>query len=488
MAWIPSGPRGGHRRSAAAAVVLAVCLSASLTAPAEAAFDPSRMRAEALEPGWPGYPRLAAADLDGDGDVELLGFEEEYLGLFYALDWAAGEGELRVLYGAEPQHRPINFALGDVDLDGALEVVAINNDLTIHAAADGRLVDGWTATDATWGVAVADVEPQPGAELVIYRFEEIAVHEAASASPLWTMPVARGAWRMAVGQLDADPAVELAVAAPDEVVVYDLAARSQQGTWPTTGRGTWLAVADLDGGAVDELLVRDDDGVSAVDVDAGRLLWLHAGAPGPAASGDVDADGTSEAVLEGPTGELDILDGPSGAPERSLPLLWSPDDLILGDFDGDCEPEVALAGRRHGLLVADLGTGASEWQRPYAWRAEVNRSLAQGFDAGDVDRDGDTELVHVAEVDDGSARGGLVRYIDRQRGVEVRRPDLVAGPPDEYALTLAQLDADPQLEYVLASGAPGAWDVVAFDGVDHAEQWRVPLTVDQVIVLTSADL
>ncbi len=112
----------------------------------------------------------AIGDLDGDGALEVVGGDQH--GVVHAVDAASGVERWRGSAGAERRAMQIRNtpALHDIDADGVLDVILIGADLALHALSgrDGRnLARAEIQTVPESGVISRDVTPDaPGPELL----------------------------------------------------------------------------------------------------------------------------------------------------------------------------------------------------------------------------------------------------------------------------------------------------------------------------------
>ena len=82
----------------------------------------------------------------------------------------------------------------------------------------------------------------------------------------------------------------------------------------------------------------------------------------------------------------------------------------------------------------------------------------------------------------------FIREPHRLEGAYVSEPELTYGTSPTRGVAAAQLDGDPQLEYVVQEGRTPDFRLSAFDGMDHERQWEsIPLE-DDVSAIATGDL
>ncbi len=287
-------------------------------------------------------PRIAAGDMDGDGDEDLfVATASEVTDLFYLNDgngrFADGTREA----GIQGPGCTTTVALGDHDGDGDLDIFAARyKGSSLHRnLGGGRFEDAGPAA----GLAVGGF--LPGAALF--------------------------------GDADQDGDLDIFVAARDgrdRLYVNlgtgrfeDRAGTAGLGTRPARAHGAFLSDLDGDG---------DTDIFVAVE-GAGNRLFLNdrplrfrevalekgasdAGAASAACSADLDGDGLPEIVLaRGPSAPSLLLRNRGGGDLRSeeLPGATAASTCLAGDFDLDGRRDVFLAGRDGGGARILLGDG-----------------------------------------------------------------------------------------------------------------------------------
>lgn len=290
-------------------------------------------------PGWPlslsgnNVEGVTAADLDGDGRLEIIATERAYpIGRVHVLriDATAVAGWPLTL-----DHVPaLTTAVGDVDADGSPDVVAASYTSLYVASAQGVVKPGWP----------------------------ININAAYGANFSYQSP--------ALGDLDGDGRLEIVIGTHQGgsgcyVFRHD---GTQQSGWPKSFAGTWSycppTLADLDGdGFLDVLAGRAGGTATSAALYAwdrsGQLMpgfpyATTGGAESPITVANIDLDpeleiffGTS--VMASNQGYLHCIDG-LGAVEPGFPLRTDGftylNGATIGDVDGDGVLEIAALANR----------------------------------------------------------------------------------------------------------------------------------------------
>jgi uncharacterized repeat protein (TIGR01451 family) len=463
------------------------------------------------ETGW--YSSPAVADLDGDGNAEVIGASYSLVvldGRTGALRWRAKSGHDRDEPDAENVGRTWpGVAVADLDGNGDLEIVTAHSGgvLSVYSH-QGYFEPGWPQ------------QPAPGSELR----------------------------SMGLADLEGDGDLEVLAAATrsqDQWFAYEHTGVPRAGSWPqhnpdsdTNGytAGCYnqnLAAGDLDGDGRAEIVGPNDTHYLAAFEDDGRQVrasstygmnddgsakvWSRVGVhvdqavdlrgyancgqehrPNFANSAplvvDVNYDGTAEAVVVGnvyncgadPYASLYeipyILKGDRSrwkagpydwtalpAPQASSGPLsedWNRIESSLpnpaaADLDADGSLEIlypSYDGRLHAYWLDKTERGA--W--PYSvYRAgEGFFRFASEPAVADLDGDGLAEVIFISWTEKNSGRTGYLHILSHLGTslAEVSLPPVPAGQTWEGALaapTLADIDGDPDLEVVVNTAHNG---------------------------------
>src|SRR5690606_1719922 len=347
---------------------------------------------------------VAAADFDGDGDLDVVVSNTEYAAPGGGTDGMSGfvvlfnDGD--GVYGP-PTHYTVSnkgcwdVAVGDFDEDGDVDVIVPVADTFWEAGNTVVLFlnDGGGAfpTSRTFtvgglaptGITVADFDGDGHLDVatVSYQFPEmdgrVSVLKGTGAgqfAPHVTYTVDARPFKLAAGDLDGD-------GRPDLVVAHD-----------------WQGVS---------VLLNSGTGSFAAPVVYDQFFPMQGGMNyGAVTLGDSDGDGDLDVFYSntrshpvGGTPRLVHLRNDGGALTRLADIMLTayasgPADLVTADFDGDGWTDVAGASFDSGAstdgLRVVLNDGAGGFEPAQAFPAgQANYALA----AGDVDGDGDLDLL-----------------------------------------------------------------------------------------------
>jgi hypothetical protein len=362
----------------------------------------------------------------------------------------------------------------DVNSDGTADVIVglANGRIYIY---DGLTLEEsyrFSAAATLTALAAGDLDGDGKPEIVTSDGIGIFVYSAETGEMSWSIS-AGGGNSLAIGNLDADPALEIvATANGGRGYVVDASSRTVEWEY-VTGFGAQVALGDLDGDGMQEIVgaaawykitVFDADRRTPVweiptDLDIGALLVA-----------DTDGDGVPEILYgDGQWGEIHAV----GAETRTE--RWSVSNpehgvsgLALGDADGDGEDEVlwgaggTSTGEDH-LFIADPSIGAIEWQNVH-----LDGPLSP-VAVGDVDDDGEDEIVMVSFKSNSGYDEGVVHIFDaRSHALEYREPLGIMDWMGVRSVAIGDVDGDGVTEYVVTTGNLYTGVIRVYDGTTHA--------------------
>lgn len=430
---------------------------------------------------------LEIADLDGDGKMDIisgasiLGFEDNTV--WYVMEYDAGFYVHQWI--SLPYEMPIErIAVGQMDSDAALEVLV---------AVDGKLLmyDGITfqveleisiPTFLVQDMTTANLDEDPAIEAVICDITDTYVYDLATATSQLVVSNT-GCGSIEVGETDGTPGLEIVVAAgSSNGWVLDAITGAVDSHYSSPGFGVHMAVADIDGDGLDEIVGLLGHEILAWNDDTGLIAWEVADSDLAAVTiGDIDGDDDLEVIYgHRQHGDLRVLNGADGSEQ------WVMDNpshgmtnIAVGDVDGDEVTEIIYGSGYSStgpdfLYVVDSTTESIEWQNE-----DINGPY-YGLDYGDVDADGEIELVFTSAYSNGHLRDGSYYVHDANtKALEFMNPDATdTNVHGIWGIELANIDLDPALEIFFPSGEfhPSNRGVMfCYDGVTHAIEWQQAL-------------
>jgi hypothetical protein len=215
-----------------------------------------------------------------------------------------------------------------------------------------------------------------------------------------------------------------------------------------------VELADFDGDGRLDIATREPSRVTLLFQDAGS--WSQTVVPGVGtgeegmASGDIDLDGDVDLVLQGVWASA-----PGGAAARDG-AAWPVHDIgamdpaftaVVADLDGDGRPEVVSASSEH---IADVVVWSAPAEGPASgpWvRRAVLPSVEQAhtLQAGDVDGDGDVDLV-VAQMHTSADK--LIMWVENLDGAFNGTRTSVIGSGGIHNGVLADIGHDGDLDLI----------------------------------------
>ena len=389
------------------------------------------VRFDRWKPGWPidiGEPigRIAprVVDLDGDGRREIVVAARS--GSVYA--WHADGSPVVITppgdgsFASVPGGISMTPAVADLDGDGDNEIIVASDAGSLYVwhhsdgAGDGLRARGFpVAIDgpATGGPIAADLDGAPGLEIAVAsRGGDLSILDSGGRhvdySPYAFGHLTLNDVTLAAGDFDGDGFDEIVMSTTNRgwIVVLN-ADGSEVSGWPVTvdswaGETVGLLVGDLDRApdGAPEVVGAASNGEVRVWNGRGGLLrgWPLTPGGGIAARGalgDLEGDGHLEIVL--PVGAREVVGLRwNGTRAENWPLDVEPGDSasvnssspLIGDVDGDGDLDVLVGGPDGNLFAWDAVSG----DLLPGWPLSSDPALGAAW-IGDAEGDGEADLL-----------------------------------------------------------------------------------------------
>jgi hypothetical protein len=460
----------------------------------------------------PDHLRPALADVTGDGRPDLLAVRDAWAtnagGLVVARsnpsDW---DPPALVLTGGLASETLTQFAVGDLDRDGDLDLLFGSNEWTKVRFNDGSGdFPGFGQLPVMASVvALADVDRDGNLDVVAGRPSEAAVlvlrgrGDGTFADPL-SFALDGGPAELGLADLDRDGDLDLVARIAGGV---DLLAGDGRGGFgaaqyiaagaPTSG--LVLADATRDGltdvllagsgsaGIADAATLPNTTAVPRPNAFVRRTGTQVSDGPDQLATGDLDRDGITDVVVaRADSGALRVLLGDGTGrfqPGRDVPSGGSdPRDLKIGDFNRDGRPDVAVVDGDGSIRIL-AGDGAGGLA-PSSVTA-TGLTAPSKLDVADFDRDGKLDVATISSTDrrvtvlfgggDGTLDAGVTR---------------LSSPSDLSDLLVTDVDADSTPDLVTVDTA--GWVRYTSNFLPFGGPWSGPYDIGPSAGLPKADV
>ncbi|MEM7205623.1 MAG: VCBS repeat-containing protein [Planctomycetota bacterium] len=391
---------------------------------------------------------VEAADLDGDGDLDLViaNLVGHHFAVFVQTEPGVFDPEPLILGGPGVTAGPADVAAADLDGDGDVDLAcayAADVPSTFLQIAPGRFERGpGFGPDAVDTVLLHDLDHDGAVDAVVSGLAGSSVFSSASwawqRAPIPSAPSVLAPTAFATGDLDRDGDLDLVTASDGALNLYFQAAPRVFDGAVVLGRPagfdlTAVAIAD----------VNDDGALDIVSAGRGGItLWLQE---------------ASRSFQPQTLRQISVFD-----------CLRS---IVAADLDGDGDVDLATADECGDTVVLRWQDEQGQFVAPQVLGGSATSPSVQSLVAADIDADGDVDLVAAAP-GSGSALGRLLVFWQRAPGVFDPVP-LTVGLAQSRPVAVAahDLDGDGDLDLVGAyqserelrvfwQTVPGAFDPV----------------------------
>ncbi len=453
------------------------------------------------------------ADLDGDGKVDVLA------AFATGVDWwrnTAGDGTAFARTTIGTLTSGSSAAAGDFDLDGDLDVVSSSDGSSDRL----RYFDNLNGLGTSWSAGDVALAQDGARSVVVADFDADGYLDVAAAllgagetrvyrndhtpgDSVWAQTLATSSAsprQLAVADFDLDGDVDLLVCGGSLISWLEQTSRSPLGFTSrflvspleaqVVAPGDFDGDGDIDimfGGSGKEGLVFYPNQSPRQSFLARPKLDLETvdGARALAA-GDLDNDGDIDLVVAAyaSTQVRWQENTPAGWVSHALPgALSGAFGVAIADLDGDGDLEVLAAG--------DTANSVVWWENGWPLvnsftRANIDTTLvgARGVAVGDIDRDGDLDVVAAGVGDD------LALYKNNGPATSFTRADIETAFNRAQSVDLADMDGDGDLD-VLAAGETAdeiAWWQNTAGGTSWTKRVISGATIDGAYSARAADI
>lgn len=418
---------------------------------------------------------LVAADLDGDGDIDLAVAGSNGVATLENLD--EGSFAASPPFVGAPDSLTVGDLDGDLDLDLAFgdptaagKVVAVIND----GAGNFRASRSFTVESAARAVTAADLDEDGDLDLAFTTTspDSLGILWNGEADTLAVettfVTMGRPPHGATMGDFDGDGDLDFATANGGHrdvsIILNEDGVLRVRGRLSTGGYLNAIANGDFDGDGDFDLVVPDRNGnrVQILENNGGAVFsaprnYPTGTQPFYAAVGDLDEDGDADVVTadRGSSTLTPLLNNGSGVLQRGRAVRTGTDPLnvLVHDLDGDGDLDLAAASQAAGQVSVHLGGGDGTFGDRVAYGVGGRPLFVV---AGDFDGDGGADLAAVY--------GRHVSLFSNRGDGSFDVPTQLLIEHSPYSAIATDVNGDSHLDIVTANQGPNTVSVLTNDG------------------------
>jgi len=427
-----------------------------------------------------GKSGITTADIDNDGEVEIvMGGSTSTFGsndFWYVLEYSAVSQAYRMQWISDVLSAGISsIAAFDIDNDGVYTIFIGLSNGDVHIF-NGSTLEEIGIINSPGNqinrILYADADNDAIEEVVLCDSAAVFIYNATSFALEHQIPY--GASDCEVGNVDADASNEI-VLANGLVLEFNGVSTTVEWDYPGGDFGYLVELSDIDSDGMEEVIGASTwHYITTFDIDVQSPKWqiptdLDVDA---LIVTDVDNDGIDDVLYgDGQWGEIHCYDAITVTEKW---LIDNPDhgvtNIAVFDTDGDGDLEilwgagVSSTGADH-LYVHSIPTLLLEWQSQHV------DGPFHALDVGDVDSDGQQEIVFASFSSNSGYKAGIIFIYDAATyELEWQSPtDIFDGytSVNIYELKIGDVDDDGEQEIVVATARSYDGAIYIINGITH---------------------
>lgn len=431
-----------------------------------------------------GASGLTIVDLDADGTLEIVAADNE-VGNFGANNrWfvlrKSDTGGYENIHLSETYPASIKqIVTGDVDKNQIHEIYVglENRNVLVYSGDDFHLIGTFTASIVPVSLVVEDANNDHVAELVLSNGTAIVYYDAIKRIPIWEISGYGG--DLAVGNVDNQYGNEVITSSG---YVLDGTTLNVKWSFPgSTGYNARVAVGDLDGNGILEIVAATGSKkISVFDAVLQTTAWEISvnNVVDALTLSDINGDGFVDIVYG--DDQWGSVRGVDGLTHQQIWSIRNPDhgvtEIAIGDTDEDGRAET-FWGAGYSSTGADHLYAVGVLSSLIEWKSIDMDGPLYAVDTGDVDDDGQTEILMFSGSSNSGYNAGLFNIFDAQtHHLEYQTGNLpgIIDTTGYEILRVADVEQDGMTEFVIATSYASEGIIHIYNGTTRALERQSP--------------